>query len=213
MSLALPMTMTRVPGSQTLASSSRPVRMSVCSFGLQHDDVRRRRLVVGLDGGLDAAHVHREMWALARRRSSAAARAAVAVALRHAECLHRHARRRRDVIVGMRRRVFRLIFVLCPACGSSFACIAQFGFFGFGIDGRGRHRPCGICRTRCRAAWCRRGFRGAAARGRPDCRPWRRGCAASRSRNCSTACSRCRRDCRCSGRDRRATGRKDRPRP
>ena len=35
--------------------------MSLAAFGLQHDHVRRRRRVIGLDGGGDAAHMNRKM--------------------------------------------------------------------------------------------------------------------------------------------------------
>ena len=89
------------------------------AFGLQHDHVRRRRLVIGVDGGGDTAHVNRQMGLV---------EAAVFARRFHRGCggdsgakgLHRHARRRRDVIVRGRRVVaacsselFLLRLIIC----------------------------------------------------------------------------------------------------
>ena len=79
------------------------------ALGLQDDHVRRRRGAIGLDGGRHAAHLDLEMGL---------AEAAVFAGRLHggggfhrlAEGLHRHARRRRDVIVRRRRASLRLLF-------------------------------------------------------------------------------------------------------
>ena len=83
--------------------------MSAGAFGFQDDHVRRRRLVIGFDGGGDAAHVNRQMR-LAEAAVFAAARTVAAVASRLAKGLHRHARRRRDIVVAVRRRGVRVFF-------------------------------------------------------------------------------------------------------
>ena len=72
------------------------------AFGLQDDDVRRRRRAIGLDGGGHAAHLDLEMGlaeaaVLARRLHGGGG------FHRLAKRLHRHPRRRRDVIVRGRR--------------------------------------------------------------------------------------------------------------
>ena len=77
-------------------------------FGLQQNDVRRRRLVVGLDGGGNAAHVNRkvglaETAVFARRTHRGGNRDA------GAKGLYRYAWRRRDVFLGLHRRVVQLI--------------------------------------------------------------------------------------------------------
>ena len=81
----------------------------VAGFGFQDDHVRRRRRAIGFDGGCHAAHLDLEV--------SLAETAILARRLhgsrgfdRLAKCLDRHSRRRRDVIVGGRRRGFRLCF-------------------------------------------------------------------------------------------------------
>ena len=77
-------------------------------FGLQQNDVRSWRRVVGLDGGGQAAHVNRkvglaETAVFARRAHSGCDRDA------GAKGLDRYAWRRRDVFLGLRRRVVELI--------------------------------------------------------------------------------------------------------
>jgi hypothetical protein len=77
-------------------------------LGLQHDDVRRRRLVVGIDGGDNAAHVNRkvglaETAVLACRARRGGNRDA------GAKGLHRYAWRRRDVFLGLHRLVVQLV--------------------------------------------------------------------------------------------------------
>ena len=74
--------------------------MSLPAFGFQDDHVRRRRRVIGLDGGCHAAHMNRKMGLAEAAVFARRSRAAAAVATRLAKGLHRHARRRRDVIVG-----------------------------------------------------------------------------------------------------------------
>ena len=81
----------------------------VAAFGFQDDHVRRRRGAIGLDGGCHAAHLNLEMGL---------AEAAVFARRLHggggfhglAKGLHRHARRRGDVIVRGRRCDVRLFF-------------------------------------------------------------------------------------------------------
>ena len=78
----------------------------VAAFGLQDDDVRGRGRAVGLDGSGHAAHLDLEVGL---------AEAAVFARRLHggrgfhrlAESLHRHPRRRRDVVFGGRGRDFR----------------------------------------------------------------------------------------------------------
>ena len=79
------------------------------AFGLQDDHVRRGHRVIGFDGGRHAAHLNREMGlgeaAVFARRSHG--RGGL---LGFAKGLHRHPRRRRDVIVRGRRGGVRLLF-------------------------------------------------------------------------------------------------------
>jgi hypothetical protein len=81
----------------------------VAAFGLENDHVRSRRGAVGLDGGCHAAHLNLEMGLVeaavfARRLHGGGG------FHRLAKGLHRHARRRGDVIVRGRRCGVRLLF-------------------------------------------------------------------------------------------------------
>ena len=81
----------------------------VAAFGFQDDHVRRRRRAIGFDGGGHAAHLDLEVGL---------AEAAVFARRLHggggfhrlAKRLHRHPRRRRDMLVRRRRRDVRLLF-------------------------------------------------------------------------------------------------------
>ena len=79
------------------------------AFGFQDDHVRRRRGAIGLDGGGHAAHLDLEM-SLAEAAVFARRLHGGGGLHRLAKGLHRHPRRRRDVIVRGRRRVVRLLF-------------------------------------------------------------------------------------------------------
>ncbi len=86
----------------------------VAALGFQDDDVRRRRLVIGIDRGFDAAHMDRQMGlgeAAVFGRPSRRRRGRIG----RAEGLHRYARRRRDVIVGVRGDVELVFGVLTGA--------------------------------------------------------------------------------------------------
>ena len=69
------------------------------AFGFEHDDVRRRRALIGFDGGGEAAHLDAQMRLghapiLAGRLDRGGGLHGLA------ERLHRDARRRRDVLVA-----------------------------------------------------------------------------------------------------------------
>ena len=92
------MMMTRVPASQhrrKLIEAAEDILAAV--FGFENDDVRRRRILVGLDGGDQAAHLDAQMRLghapiLAGRLDSGGSLDGFA------ERLHRNARRRRDAL-------------------------------------------------------------------------------------------------------------------
>ncbi len=80
----------------------------VAAFGLQDDHVRRRRRAIGLDRGGHAAHLDLEMR-LAEAAVFAGRLHGARGFHRLAKRLDRHARCRRDMVFGGRRRAVRLL--------------------------------------------------------------------------------------------------------
>lgn len=95
-----------------------PAEYVAASFGLEHDNVRRRRGAVGFGRGGETAHLDLEMG-LRQTTILAASLHCCGGLDRFAERLHRDARRRSDMLVGDRRS--RFVFLVLAGVVDHFA--------------------------------------------------------------------------------------------